>query len=74
MAKRHRSVDKSRDSDKILGDKTEVSQSGRKGGQPARKVVTRDEEKRAYERPAGATRVRGADKDEDDNDTGNEEE
>ncbi len=57
MAERKRSKDKSRDSEKILGDQTAISQQGRSGGDLARKVATRDEEKRANERPAGVTRV-----------------
>lgn len=57
MAERKRSNDMSRDSDKMLGAEGEVSHGGRKGGQPARRVAAKDEEKRAYERPAGATRV-----------------
>ncbi len=40
-----------------LGEAGAVDQQGRAGGQPARKVVTRDEEKRSNERPGGATRV-----------------
>ncbi|OXT02887.1 hypothetical protein B7H23_02830 [Notoacmeibacter marinus] len=32
-------------------------QQGTAGGQPARKIAKEDEEKRAFERPAGATRV-----------------
>lgn len=39
---------------------------GRSGGRLARQIGTRDELKRAYERPAGATRVRKGDEDEDD--------
>ena len=38
-----------------------VSQSGRDGGRLARKIGTRDELKRAFERPAGITRVRKSD-------------
>ncbi len=57
MAERKRSKDKSRDSEKILGDQTAISQQGRSGGDLVRKVATRDEEKRANERPAGVTRV-----------------
>ncbi|MFP7571174.1 hypothetical protein [Marivita sp. S2033] len=57
MPERHRSKDGSRDTDKVLGDDTEVSQQGRAGGRLARTVGTKDEMKRANERPAGATRV-----------------
>lgn len=34
-----------------------VDQQGTSGGQPARKIAKEDEEKRAFERPAGVTRV-----------------
>lgn len=57
MAERKRSNELSRDSKKTLGDQSTISQQGRSGGDLARKVATRDEEKRATERPAGATRV-----------------
>ncbi|MFD2738865.1 hypothetical protein ACFSUD_04730 [Sulfitobacter aestuarii] len=62
MADRHRSKDGSKDSEKVLGDKTETQQQGREGGNLQRDVATRDEEKRSTERPAGSTRVTGADK------------
>ena len=55
MAERVRSKDGSRDTDKVLGAKREVSQQGRSGGDIAREVGTRDEMKRAFERPAGST-------------------
>ena len=57
MAERKKSKDMSRDTEKILGEKGEVSHGGRQGGQPARRVASKDELKRAYERPAGYTRV-----------------
>ncbi len=38
---------------------------GRSGGELARKVGTRDEKKRAFERPGGATRVRKSDEQDD---------
>lgn len=38
---------------------------GRSGGELARQVGTRDEKKRAFERPGGATRVRKSDEEED---------
>ncbi|MEQ9258957.1 MAG: hypothetical protein RIG84_07640 [Roseovarius sp.] len=72
MAQRHRSNDGSRDSEKILGDKTEISQQGRAGGNLTRKLGTRDEEKRAKARPGGATRVTGADERESGTDRGDE--
>lgn len=62
MAERHRSNDGSKDSEKILGDTTRISQQGRSGGDLQRDVAAQDEEKRAKERPAGATRVTGQDK------------
>ena len=55
MAERIRSKDGSRDTDDILGARGEVSQQGRQGGDVAREVATRDELKRATERPAGTT-------------------
>lgn len=61
MAERHRSKDMSRDTDKVLGDKTRPGQQGRSGGDLARKLASRDERKRAGSRPAGATRVTGGD-------------
>lgn len=61
MAERHRSKDGSKDSEKILGDTTPVSQQGRAQGDLQRDVATQDEEKRATERPAGVTRVTGKD-------------
>lgn len=70
MADRKRSSDMSRDTDKILGDKTPTGQQGRAGGDLARKVATRDEEKRATERPAGATRVTKQDEIDTDTDQG----
>ncbi len=62
MAERKRSQDGSRDTDKVLGAGGEVDQQGRAGGNLERRVGTRDEMKRATERPAGATRVKGKDK------------
>jgi hypothetical protein len=61
MAERIKSKDGTRDTDDILGAKGEVSQAGRSGGRLARDIGTQDEEKRAQERPAGATRVHKAD-------------
>ncbi|NNE53170.1 MAG: hypothetical protein HKN30_12320 [Sulfitobacter sp.] len=62
MAERHRSKDGSKDTDKIIGDAAGISQQGRADGNLQRDVATQDEEKRAKEKPAGATRVRGQDK------------
>jgi len=61
MAKRVRSHDGHRDTDDILGAEGKISQSGREGGRLARDIGTKDELKRASERPAGATRVKKAD-------------
>lgn len=66
MAERHRSKDGTRDTDKIPGvndqDGGPISHQGRSGGNLDRDVGTQDEGKRATERPAGATRVKGQDK------------
>lgn len=61
MAKRVQSDDEYRDSDDILGGEGTISQSGRDGGRLARDIGTKDELKRAGERPAGATRIKKAD-------------
>ena len=61
MAERHRSKDGSRDTDKMLGEQGEISQQGRADGNLQRKVGTRDEMKRANERPGGASRVTKSD-------------
>jgi hypothetical protein len=61
MAHRHRSRDGSRDSDRFRDAPEGPSHAGRDGGRLAREIGTRDEEKRAEERPAGVTRVRKAD-------------
>jgi hypothetical protein len=45
-----------------LGETGAPAQGGRKGGALQRKIASRDEEKRSYERPAGITRVRKSDK------------
>lgn len=45
-----------------IGDETRPpAQGGVAGGKLTEKIGTRDEEKRAFERPAGATRVRKSD-------------
>lgn len=61
MAKRVRSHDGHRETDDILGAEGQISQSGRDGGRLARDIGTKDELKRAGDRPAGATRVKKAD-------------
>lgn len=54
------------DGKEFLGDETPApSQGGTSGGTLSEDVGSRDEEKRAFERPAGATRVRKADKSKD---------
>ena len=55
MAERARSKDGTRETEEILGAKGEISQQGRTGGDVSREIGTRDELKRAYERPAGTT-------------------
>lgn len=68
MPERHKSKDGRRETEEILGDDSEVSQQGREGGRLARTVGTKDEEKRATERPAGKTRVtKSLEEDKDDN-------
>ncbi len=57
MAERKRSKDGRSDSDRILGAEGAVSQGGRGGGRLPREVGSKDELKRAMERPAGKTRV-----------------
>jgi len=57
MAERKRSKDGGRDTDLVLGEPGSVSQQGRAGGRLSRNIGSRDELKRATERPAGATRV-----------------
>ena len=52
---------KSDDADHVLGAKGTVSQAGRSGGRLPRDIGTRDELKRASERPAGKTRVTKSD-------------
>ncbi|MFW5654131.1 MAG: hypothetical protein ACOCYW_00600 [Roseicyclus sp.] len=66
MTERSRSKDGSRDSDRVHGEPGAPSGQGRTGGRLARDVGTRDEKKRAAERPAGATRVRKSDEKRDD--------
>ncbi|PVA11357.1 hypothetical protein DC366_04125 [Pelagivirga sediminicola] len=61
MAERHRSKDGSRETEEIIGEAADISQKGREGGDIERRVATRDEEKRAKEKPAGVTRVTGQD-------------
>lgn len=60
MAERHRSQDGTRETEAYLDDTEAPETSGRSGGQLARQVGTRDEEKSA-EGSDGATRVRKSD-------------
>ncbi|MFD0857444.1 hypothetical protein [Roseovarius aquimarinus] len=62
MAERHRSKDGHRETKEIIGEAADIDQKGRASGDLERRVATRDEEKRAQEKPAGATRVTGQDK------------
>ncbi|SNS28768.1 hypothetical protein [Tropicimonas sediminicola] len=64
MPERVRSSDGTRETDQVLGDKSQVAQQGRAGGNLQRKIGTRDELKRSEERPGGATRVTKADEEE----------
>ncbi|MFP7672811.1 hypothetical protein ACG74X_05580 [Marivita sp. S0852] len=57
MADRIKSKDGHKETEDILGAEGEVSHAGRSGGRLPREVGTKDELKRANERPAGATRV-----------------
>lgn len=65
MAERHKSKDGQRDTKDMLKNQEAVSQQDRSGGTLARKVGTRDEEKRGISKPAGKTRVEGKDKRDD---------
>lgn len=62
MAERHRSKDGSKDSEKFVDESAEISQQGRSDGNLERDVGTKDEKKRAVEKPEGHTRVTGEDK------------
>ena len=57
MAERKRSKDGVKETEKVLGARGTVSQSGRAGGELQRDIASEDELKRASERPAGKTRV-----------------
>ncbi|PPB80972.1 hypothetical protein LV82_01705 [Albidovulum inexpectatum] len=57
MAERKRSTDGKRETEQILGERGTIQGQGREGGRLARQIGSKDEEKRAFERPAGATRV-----------------
>ncbi|MGM0585301.1 MAG: hypothetical protein ACQEUZ_11700 [Pseudomonadota bacterium] len=57
MPERKRSKDGTRETEEMFDELGEPGVAGRKGGDLARRKGVEDEEKRAYERPAGATRV-----------------
>jgi hypothetical protein len=68
MADRVKSTDGSRETEEVLGEKTEnmrksPSAAGRAGGEIARKIGTRDEKKRHDETSAGTTRGTAQDQD-----------
>lgn len=54
-----------RDSTSVMGARGTVGGQGREGGRLARDIGTRDELKRATERPGGVTRVTKKDEPED---------
>lgn len=61
MSKHPRTRQEDLESKEHLGEGGEPAGGGRAGGDLARKKGTKDEMKRAKERPAGATRVRKGD-------------
>lgn len=63
MAERKRSNDGKQEA-QVLGEEGAVGHGGRIGGRLARKIGSKDELKRAEERPAGVTRVRKSDEEE----------
>lgn len=65
MAERRRLNDKRKESKEILGEGGAVEGQGREGGRLARDIGSKDELKRAKERPAGATRVTKENEEED---------
>lgn len=65
MAERHRSKDGRKETDEVLGEPGTMDQKGREGGRLPRNIGSRDEMKRVTERPAGATRVRKSDEQEE---------
>jgi hypothetical protein len=60
MVDRKRSMDGSKEAQEIA-DNAEGGQQGRAGGRLARQVGTKDELKRAFQQPAGVTRVTKSD-------------
>lgn len=65
MADRKKSTDMRRETEEVLGEKGGVSHGGRSGGRLARDIGSKDEKKRAGERPAGVTRVTKSDEEEE---------
>lgn len=63
MPERKRSKDGTRETREILGERGTVSLQGRSGGNLQRDIASEDERKRAFERPAGKTRVTKEDSD-----------
>lgn len=63
MAERKRSKDGKQEA-QVLGEEGAVGGGGRAGGRLARDIGSKDELKRAEERPAGVTRVRKSDEEE----------
>ncbi len=57
--------EKRREAESHLGEEGAIGGAGRQGGRLAREIGTKDELKRAFERPAGATRVTKANEQED---------
>lgn len=57
MAERKRAQEVRDETGELPGAQGNVSQQGREGGRLAREIGSRDEQKRATERPAGTTRV-----------------
>lgn len=57
MAERHRSKDGERETEKFLGPEVGTMQQGRAGGDLARRIATKDEEKRRVHGDTSVTRV-----------------
>ena len=57
MAERHRSKDGTKETEKYVGDDATPGQQGREGGDIARRIGTKDEEKRRVQGDTSVTRV-----------------
>lgn len=57
MADRHRSKDGERETEQFLGEPVGEMQQGRSGGDLARRIATKDEEKRRVHGDTSVTRV-----------------